>query len=171
MMQLLETLGPSITKVNLGKTETTGRASRGRAAHPTVAERAFAPLDGKVVIITGANSGIGFATARELAQEGATIVMVCRHLARGTAARNEIARLAAGAEPVLVLADLSSQRATREVAEKIRNQFGHIDILINNVGAVFGRRELTVDGIEKTFATNHLAPFLLTNLLLDRVRA
>ena len=171
MVQLLERLEPSITKANLGKTATTGSFSRRPAAHPTVAERAFAPLDGRVVLITGANSGIGFATARELAQDGATIVMICRHPARAAAARDEIARLAAGAEPVLFLADLSSQHAIRAVADKIRNQFGHIDVLINNAGAVFGHRELTVDGIEKTFATNHLAPFLLTNLLLDRVRA
>src|SRR5215472_6646582 len=114
MVQLLETLDPSTIKANLGIVEKPEGASRSLAARQALAERAFAPLAGKVVVITGANSGIGFETARRLAQEGATIVMICRHLARGVAARDEIARLAGGVEPILLLADLSSQRAIRE---------------------------------------------------------
>jgi retinol dehydrogenase-14 len=126
---------------------------------------------GKTVLITGANNGIGFATASELAASGAEIVMVCRDRDRGTAARQELARLAVGPPPVLFLADLSSQAEVRRVAAEIKSRFSKIDVLINNAAGVFGKRELSVDGIEKTFATDQLAPFLLTNLLLELVIA
>jgi NAD(P)-dependent dehydrogenase (short-subunit alcohol dehydrogenase family) len=125
----------------------------------------------KIVVITGASSGIGLATARELARLGAAIVMVCRDAERGEAARREVAAVATGPQPVVFLADLLSQREIRSLAEAIKNAYARIDVLLNNAGAVFARRELTTDGIEKTFAVNHLAPFLLTNLLLDRIRA
>jgi NAD(P)-dependent dehydrogenase (short-subunit alcohol dehydrogenase family) len=128
-------------------------------------------MDGNVVLITGANSGIGFATARAIAEAGATVVMICRDAARGAAARDEIAKVATGPTPILLLADLSSQAAIRALAAEVRARFPRIDVLINNAGAIFARRELTVDGIEQTFAVNHLAPFLLTNLLLDQVQA
>jgi NAD(P)-dependent dehydrogenase (short-subunit alcohol dehydrogenase family) len=128
-------------------------------------------MRGKIVIITGASSGIGLATARELARRGAAIVMVCRDAERAEAARRDVAALATGQQPTVFLADLLSQREIRSLAEAIKNTYAQIDVLVNNAGAVFARRELTTDGIEKTFAVNHLAPFLLTNLLLDRVRA
>jgi retinol dehydrogenase 12 len=128
-------------------------------------------MDGKVVLITGANSGVGFATARGIAERGATVVMVCRDPARGAAARDELAKVATGPTPVLLLADLSSQAAIRTLAAEVHARFQHLDVLINNAGATFATRELTVDGIERTFAINHLAPFLLTNLLLDLLRA
>jgi NAD(P)-dependent dehydrogenase (short-subunit alcohol dehydrogenase family) len=128
-------------------------------------------MTGKVVLITGATSGVGFATALGLAERGATVVMVARDPGRGAAARDAVAAVATGAPPILLLADLSSQAAIRALAAAVRTRFARIDVLINNAGAIFARRELTVDGIEQTFAVNHLAPFLLTNLLLDLVQA
>ena len=127
-------------------------------------------MDGKVVLITGANSGVGFASARAIAERGAAVVMVCRDPARGAAALDEVAKVATGPAPALLLADLSSQAEIRALAAEVRARFPRIDVLLNNAGAIFAQRELTVDGIEKTFAINHLAPFLLTNLLLDLVR-
>ena len=121
----------------------------------------------KTVLITGANSGIGFVAARELAKQGARVLMVCRDAGRGARARYEITQAAAGPAPELFLADLSSQTSLRALAGDILQRFPHIDVLVNNAGGIFARRELTEDGIEKTFATNHLGPFLLTNLLLD----
>jgi retinol dehydrogenase 12 len=126
-------------------------------------------MDGKIVVITGANSGIGLATAGQLAALGGEIVMLCRDPARGDGARQIIAARSVGAKPSLFLADLSSQADIRTVAAKIRSRFPRIDVLVNNAGAIFAQRELTVDGIERTFAVNHLAPFLLTNLLLDTI--
>jgi len=125
----------------------------------------------KVIVITGASSGIGQATARELARQGAEIAMVCRDAERAEAARRDVAAAATGPGPRVFLADLSVQRDIRQLAAAIGAAYARIDVLINNAGALFARRELTADGIEKTFAVNHLAPFLLTNLLLDRIRA
>jgi NAD(P)-dependent dehydrogenase (short-subunit alcohol dehydrogenase family) len=129
----------------------------------------LAGMKEKVVLITGANSGVGFATAKALAKLAA-LIMVCRNEERATATRREIAAVATGPEPVLMIADLSLQREVRSLAEDVRARFPRLDVLINNAGAIFARRELTADGIEKTFAINHLAPFLLTNLLLDPLR-
>ncbi|HKX09332.1 MAG TPA: SDR family NAD(P)-dependent oxidoreductase [Stellaceae bacterium] len=126
---------------------------------------------GKNVLITGANSGLGFASARALAALGATIIMACRNESRGIAARDEIAKIARGAPPVLLVCDLSLQAAVQTLAKEVHARTERLDVLMNNAGAIFARRELTADGIEKTFAVNHLAPFLLTNLLLDRLRA
>jgi NAD(P)-dependent dehydrogenase (short-subunit alcohol dehydrogenase family) len=128
-------------------------------------------MKGKTVVITGASSGIGLATARELARQGALIVMVCRDAERAEAARKEVATAATGQQPNVLLADLLSQREIRRLAAEIKRTHPQIDVLINNAGAMYARRELSVDGIEKTFAVNHLAPFLLTNLLLDNIRA
>jgi len=128
-------------------------------------------MRGKTVLITGANSGIGLETARALAQAGAHVILVCRDRLRGSAARDDIAADAAGSAPALFLADLFSQADIRGVAADISDRYDHLDVLVNNAGGVFSKRELTVDGIEKTFALNHLASFLLTNLLLDLVKA
>ncbi|SDA57974.1 SDR family oxidoreductase [Mesorhizobium qingshengii] len=127
-------------------------------------------MHGKIVLITGANSGIGFVTARELAKMGAQVLMVCRNAERGAQAQTEVAMEATGPVPELLLADMSSQAEVRALATEIGRRFHSIDVLINNAGAIFARRELTADGIERTFATNFLGPFLLTNLVLDLVR-
>ncbi len=124
---------------------------------------------GKTVLITGANSGIGFFAALELAKSGAGVLMVCRDPARGASAQAQVANVATGAPPQLLLADLASQSDVRSLAQEICRRFARIDVLINNAGAMFARRELTWEGIEKTFATNHLGPFLLTHLLLAPV--
>jgi NAD(P)-dependent dehydrogenase (short-subunit alcohol dehydrogenase family) len=124
-------------------------------------------MHGRTVVVTGASSGIGLVTARDLARAGARVLMVCRHGGRGEQARAEIAAAAAGTPPALLLADMGSQAAVRSLADELHRRAPRLDVLINNAGAIFGRRELTVDGIERTFAVNHLGPFLLTNLVLD----
>jgi retinol dehydrogenase-12 len=128
-------------------------------------------MDKKIILITGANRGVGFETALQLAQRGALVVMVSRDRARGAVATESVARVAIGPAPVLLIADLSLQASIRELAGEVSSRFARIDVLINNAGAIFDRRGLTEDGIEKTFAVNHLAPFLLTNLIIDLVQA
>jgi NAD(P)-dependent dehydrogenase (short-subunit alcohol dehydrogenase family) len=123
----------------------------------------------KIVVTTGANAGIGFATSLGLAKQGATVVLICRNANRGHIALKAVAEVAA-ASPRLLIADLSSQASIRELSTSLHEQLPRIDVLINNVGAAFAKREFTIDGIEKTFALNHLAPFLLTNLVLDLIR-
>jgi NAD(P)-dependent dehydrogenase (short-subunit alcohol dehydrogenase family) len=126
-------------------------------------------MSGKTCVVTGASSGIGAEIARGLAAMGARVVMVCRDRARGEAARAAIAS-ETGSQVDLLIADLLSQHEVRRVAGQILDVCPRLDVLVNNAGAVFGRRVLTEDGIEATFALNHLAYFLLTTLLLDRLR-
>jgi NAD(P)-dependent dehydrogenase (short-subunit alcohol dehydrogenase family) len=129
-------------------------------------------MAGKVVVVTGANSGIGFESARGLAALGANVVMVCRDPDRGRAACDAIARESSDRPvPTLLIADLAEQAQVRGLASELRARFPVIDVLVNNAGAAFPARGVTVDGIERTFAINHLAPFLLTTLVLDRIRA
>jgi NAD(P)-dependent dehydrogenase (short-subunit alcohol dehydrogenase family) len=128
-------------------------------------------MQGKTVLITGANSGVGFATAVALARMGARILLVCRSAKRGEAALATVAEAATEPAPELLLTDMSSQQSVRALADELRRRHGKIDVLINNAGGMFAERGLTVDGIERTFATNHLGPFLLTNLVLDLVTA
>jgi len=126
---------------------------------------------GKVVVITGASSGIGLETAKRLASQGAEIVMVVRDEVRSAQARTQIAKVATGKPPVLLLADLSVQDQIRHVADEIRGRYGRIDVLINNAGNAFNTRQESADGFELTWAINHLAPFLLTDLLLPLLTA
>jgi NAD(P)-dependent dehydrogenase (short-subunit alcohol dehydrogenase family) len=129
-------------------------------------------MQGKICMVTGANSGIGKATALALAQMGATVVMVCRDRARGEEARSEITTTSRNSAVDLLLADLSSQQSIRQLVENFQHHYTRLHVLINNAGAAFpGRRRETVDGLEMTFAVNYLAPFLLTNLLLDVLTA
>ena len=127
-------------------------------------------MEGKVVVVTGANSGIGFESARGLAALGASVVMVCRDPRGGATARDAIAS-ESGVAPTLLVADLAEQAQVVALAGELRARVPRIDVLINNAGAAFPKRRLTIDGIERTLALNHLAPFLLTTLLLDLIRA
>ena len=128
-------------------------------------------MQGKICMVTGANSGIGKATALALAQMGATVVMVCRDRARGEEARSEITTKSRKNAVDLLLADLSSQQSIRQLVGNFQQHYTHLHVLINNAGATFPGRRETVDGLEMTFAVNYLAPFLLTNLLLDVLKA
>jgi len=128
-------------------------------------------MQGKICLVTGANSGIGKATALGLAQMGATVVMVCRDRARGEAAQSEIKAKSGNTAVDLLLADLSSQQAVRQLAEEFKQRYSQLHVLINNAGVFNLTRRETVDGLEMTFAVNQLAPFLLTNLLLDVLKA
>lgn len=128
-------------------------------------------MQGKICIVTGANSGIGKVTATELARRGATVVMACRSQARGAAAAVEV-RQESGSDKVSVLAcDLSSSASVRQFAAAFRRQFDRLDVLVNNAGMYFYDRQVTAEGLEMTFAVNHLGHFLLTNLLLDLLKA
>ena len=128
-------------------------------------------MQGKICMVTGANSGIGKATALALAQMGATVVMVCRDRARGEQARSEITTTSRNNAVDLLLADLSSQQSIRQLVENFQHHYTRLHVLINNAGATFSGRRETVDGLEMMFAVNYLAPFLLTNLLLDVLKA
>ncbi|MCB9006739.1 MAG: SDR family oxidoreductase [Ardenticatenaceae bacterium] len=127
-------------------------------------------MNGKVCIVTGANAGIGKATAVGLAQRGATVVMVCRSRERGETAQQEIADRSGSQDLHLLMADLASQAEIRQVAQAILSQFPRVDVLINNAAVIPLRRSVSVDGLELQLAVNHLAPFLLTNLLLERLK-
>lgn len=126
-------------------------------------------MDGRVCVITGATGGIGKAAAIELARLGAEVVLVCRDRGRGEEVRAAV-REETGKDADLRLADLGSQADIRRLAGELLAGYPQIHVLLNNAGVVNVKRTLTVDGLEATFAVNHLAYFLLTNLLLDRLR-
>jgi len=126
-------------------------------------------MEGKVCLITGATAGIGFVTARELARRGASVTIVGRNVERCRVACEAITR-EAKYHVEYIVADLSAQSDVRRCAHEFLARQRKLDVLINNVGAMFALRNESVDGIEMTFAVNHLAPFLLTNLLLDALK-
>ncbi len=128
-------------------------------------------LTHKVCAITGANSGIGLATARQLARRGATVYLLVRNLERGAAAQARICDEAGHARIYLEAIDLSSLAAVRECADRIKAQASRLDVLINNAGDAFEQRQLSVDGVEATFATNVLGPFALTQALRPLLQA
>ena len=128
-------------------------------------------MTGKVCLITGANSGIGKATALGLAKLDATVVMVSRDKDKGEAALYEIRTLSGNKNTDAMVADVSSQDSVRELAHDFMARYKKLHVLINNAGVFLPRRVSTVDGLEATFATNHLGHFLLTNLLLDELKA
>ncbi len=123
-------------------------------------------MGGNVALVTGGTSGIGKATATALAAMGADVVVVGRNRERGEQAAAEI-RAKTGGRVDLALSDLASQAEVRALAEGFRRRYDRLDVLVNNAGLVQSTRTESPDGIETTFAINHLAPFLLTNLLLD----
>ena len=124
-------------------------------------------MTGKVCIVTGSSSGIGKETAAELARMGATVVMIVRNRERGEAAMKEIVRRRPRAVLDLLIADLSIASEITRVAAEFKAKYDRLDVLINNAGGVSGRRTLTPDALEETFAINYLAPFLLTHELTD----
>ena len=132
-------------------------------------------MQGKTVVVTGANSGIGFETTAALCEMGARVLVTARNADKGRAAVGRIAARAQaagkGGGAQLVVFDLADLASVRRGAEEILEQAPRLDVLVNNAGLVLSERTETVDGLEATFATNHLGPFLLTNLLLDRIRA
>ncbi len=126
---------------------------------------------GKICLITGASSGIGQVTALELARMGATVVMLVRSRERGEAARQAIITQTGNQQVELLVADLASFASVRAAAQELRSRHQRLDLLLNNAGLYMGQRQLSSDGFEMTFAVNHLAHFLLTNLLLDLLKA
>ena len=128
-------------------------------------------MKNKVCVVTGASSGIGKVTARALSEMGATVLLVCRNREKGEATLREIRSKTKDAAAELFVADLSSQDQIKELAADIETRHSHIDVLVNNAGAINPSLKLTADNIETTFAVNHLTYFLLANLLLDQLKA
>jgi NAD(P)-dependent dehydrogenase (short-subunit alcohol dehydrogenase family) len=128
---------------------------------------------GKVCMITGANSGIGKRAALQLAEKGATVVMVCRNQERGEAALTEIKEQSGNESVDLLLCDLSSQKSIRDLVKNFERSYDNLHVLINNAANfdyTLKKPVLTEEGIEVIFATNHVGPFLLTTLLLDTMK-
>jgi retinol dehydrogenase-14 len=127
------------------------------------------PMAGRTVLVTGGTGGIGRATALGLATMGAHLAITGRDRGRTEGAAREI-RAASGGQVDVFVADLSSQSEVRRLADEVLQSLSRIDVLVNNVGGYWNTRHVTADGLERTFALNHLAPFLLANLLLDRLK-
>lgn len=128
-------------------------------------------MEGKVCLVTGATRGIGFVTALELARKSARVIGVGRSSDRCAQAARLIHEQTGRETPSYLIADLSSQAEIRRLAGEVKNLTGRLDVLVNNAGGLFLSRQETVDGLEMTFALNHMSYFLLTNLLLDLIKA
>jgi retinol dehydrogenase-14 len=124
-------------------------------------------MSGKTVLVTGGTGGIGLATATGLAGLGARVGLVGRSAARGSVAADAVRREAPSAQVDVFEADLSSQEQVRRLAAEVTRAYPRLDVLVNNVGGYWAHRHVTADGLEHTFALNHLAPFLLTHELRD----
>jgi len=128
-------------------------------------------MSGRVVMVTGANAGMGKEIVFALAGMGATVVMVCRDSGRGEAARREVQERSGSGDVELLVADLSSQQSIRNLVREFAASHDRLHVLVNNAGITQPRRIETADGLESVFATNHLGPFLLTNLILPLLTA
>jgi retinol dehydrogenase-14 len=128
------------------------------------------PMNGKTILVTGASSGIGEATAARLASMGSHVVMISRNEARGIKAKDRILRANRAASLDLLVADLSTAEAIRRLAEQFKARYSRLDVLINNAAVMTSTRQVTPDGIELQLFVNHLAYFLLTGWLLDVIR-
>lgn len=127
-------------------------------------------MEGKIVLITGANSGLGKETARVLANKGAQIILVCRNKARGEAAREELIKATNNTNISLEICDLSSKDSIHNCGLSIRQKYNHIDVLVNNAGAIFGTRATNSEGLERTFALNIMGYFRFTHYMLDLLK-
>ncbi len=128
-------------------------------------------MDGKLCMVTGATAGIGYYTALEIARMGASVIIIGRNQAKCISSVKLIQEDTGNRSVEYLSADLSSQAQIRAISKTFYDQHNHLDVLVNNAGAFFLRRKLSVDGIEMTLAVNHLAYFLLTNLLIDALKA
>ena len=128
-------------------------------------------MQGKLCLVTGATGGIGLITTRELAKQGARLVVVGRNPQKTETTVQQLRKETGNDSIESLLADLSSQKQVRQLAEQFRSRHDRLDVLVNNAGALFMARGETEDGIEQTFALNHLSYFLLTHLLLDPLKA
>jgi NAD(P)-dependent dehydrogenase (short-subunit alcohol dehydrogenase family) len=128
-------------------------------------------MNGKICLVTGATNGIGKATALALAQMGATVVIVGRNPAKSAAVVSEIKHISGNDAVEALIADLSIMAQVRHVADQFKAKYQQLHVLVNNAGGTFFKRQVTAEGFEKTFALNHLSYFLLTNLLLETLKA
>jgi NAD(P)-dependent dehydrogenase (short-subunit alcohol dehydrogenase family) len=128
-------------------------------------------MKGKICVVTGSNSGIGKETALSLAKMGAHVVMVVRNQERGEKARLEIVKQTGNNSIDLMICDLSSMDSIRRFAQEFKRKYDRLDVLVNNAGAMFNKREVTPEGFERTLAVNYLGPFLLTHEMLDLLKS
>jgi NAD(P)-dependent dehydrogenase (short-subunit alcohol dehydrogenase family) len=127
-------------------------------------------MNDKIALVTGATAGIGLETARGIAKTGATVIIVGRDKTKCEKVVTELRHDTRNEKIEFLVADLLSLKAIRRLAEDFKSKYSRLDVLVNNAGAIFDKRETTADGFEKTFALNHLSYFLLTNLLLDTIK-
>src|SRR5437763_582258 len=128
-------------------------------------------LQCKICMVTGATGGIGEVTARELARQGAGVIVVGRNREKSETTVAQIKQQTGNSNVEYLLADLSIQKEIHQLAEQFKQKYQRLDVLMNNAGALFMKYQESADGIEMTFALNHLSYFLLTNLLLDTLKA
>ncbi|MBL4606499.1 MAG: SDR family oxidoreductase [Pseudomonadales bacterium] len=126
---------------------------------------------GKTCLVTGANAGIGFETAKGLATLGADLILVCRDSHRGEEARKQLIQDTGNDRIDLLIADMSLMDSVRNLADQVNQNYPHLHVLINNAGVMLSKRQLTAEGYEIQYAVHHLGPFLLTHLLLDKLKA